>query len=158
MKGPGSGLIFLGCWNEFGEGGGDRLSRHSSILVLLHHELPVPSFASCFGFVSVFCRFLSLCPFCTFPSSSGSLAPSTGRWREFPARKSKVLPERPPALPHRENPPGRPCRGATNNRSPHLGPIMEQSAVFMQQCFQSVNNIGDLRKFCHKETFLSLNK
>lgn len=53
---------------------------------------------------------------------------------------------------------GRPCRGATNNRTPHLGPIMEQSAVFMQQCFQSVNNIGDLRKFCHKEAFLSLNK
>lgn len=35
---------------------------------------------------------------------------------------------------------------------------MEQSAVFMRQWFQRVNNIGDLRKFCHKEAFLSLNK
>lgn len=130
----------------------------SSIMSCLSPVLPLV-----FGFIGVFCRFLSLCPFCLFPSPLGSLAPSTarvstGRWREFPAWKSKVLPERPPALPHRENPPGRPCRGATNNRTPHLGPIMEQSAVFMQQCFQSVNNIGDLRKFCHKEAFLSLNK
>lgn len=48
MKGQGSGFIFLGCWNEFG-GVRGRLSRYSSILVLLlHHELPVSGFCLLF--------------------------------------------------------------------------------------------------------------
>lgn len=34
---------------------------------------------------------------------------------------------------------------------------MQQSAVFMQQWLQKVNNIGDLRKVCHKEAFFSFN-
>lgn len=81
IKGQWSILIFTGCWTAL------NITDHSfwndvsldfldtAMVVLLHWELPIPSFLSCFGFVSVFWRILLLCSVLKFCPFSGSLLP-----------------------------------------------------------------------------------
>lgn len=152
-EGQWSALPFLGCcpalnildqpfWNEF-----SLAFWTHPFLVHLHHELSIPSFVVLFWVLVVcFGRSFSSAHSESFGLPLGACSLSTaggGNSLDGDLRLSLCRIRGPPALPPREGPPRRRCRGTSTTELPHLGPTGERSAVFMRWWFQGVNNMGD---------------